>query len=159
LKGTPCRVVQTSKRSEKWSILPAIRINGYLDYDIFQDNINTNRFTFFIRQLLRKINKYPGPRLILIINNFGTHLPEDLKEMCEKAEVDLMYLTPYSPDLSPIKESFNGLKQWMRRNRALSLYFEGIFKGFFHLVIKLAITPEDVRGYFRSTRISITKED
>jgi hypothetical protein len=47
----------------------------------------------------------------------------------------------------------------MRRNRALSTSFKGIFKGFFHLVIKLAVTPEDAKGYFRSARISITKED
>jgi hypothetical protein len=96
---------------------------------------------------------------MLVMDNFGTHLPEDLKEMCEEAEVDLVYLAPYSPDLSPIKESFNKLKQWMRRNKALSLCFKGMFEGFFHLAIKLAITPKDARGYFRSTGISVTEED
>src|SRR2546430_6125763 len=35
-------------------------------------------------------------------------LPEDVAQMCEEAEVDLVYLLPYSPDLSPIEESFNG---------------------------------------------------
>ena len=103
LKGTPCSVRQSGKRSGRWSILPAIGINGYLDYDIFQGSINTDRFTFFIRQLLRKMNPRPGPRLMLIMDNFPTHLPEDLAEMCEEAEVDLVYLPPYSPDLSPIK--------------------------------------------------------
>jgi putative transposase len=47
---------------------------------------------------------------MLIMDNFGTHLSKDLKEMCEEIKVDLMYLAPYSPDLSPIKESFNRLK-------------------------------------------------
>jgi hypothetical protein len=47
----------------------------------------------------------------------------------------------------------------MRRNRALSSSFEGIFKGFFHLIIKLIVTAEDARGYFRSTKISVTKKD
>jgi hypothetical protein len=70
-----------------------------------------------------------------------------------------MYLPPYSPDLSPIEESFNRLKQWMRRNRALSASFEGMFEGFFHLAVKLAATPENARGYFRSARISVTEED
>jgi transposase len=111
LKGTPYRVVQTSKRSERWSILPAIKTNGYLDYDIFQGSINTDRFIFFIRQLLRKINKRPRPRLILIIDNFGIYLLEDLKEIYNEVEVDLVYLALYLLDLSPIKELFNGLKQ------------------------------------------------
>jgi hypothetical protein len=57
------------------------------------------------------------------------------------------------------KESFNGLKAWMRRNRALSAAFEGMFEGFFHLAVKMAVTPEDARGYFRSAGISVTDED
>jgi hypothetical protein len=79
--------------------------------------------------------------------------------MYDEAEVDLIYLPPYSPDLSLIKESFNGLKQWMRRNKALSTSFEEIFKGFFHLIIKLAVTAENVKGYFRNAGISVTKEN
>jgi transposase len=120
LKGTPCRVRQSGKRSERWSILPAIGINGYLDYDIFQ-------------KMLRRCVKKRGLTLCTY------HL--------------------ISPDLSPIEESFNGLKQWMRRNRALSQSFEGMFEGFFHLAVKLAVTSEDARGYFRSAGISVTEED
>jgi hypothetical protein len=47
----------------------------------------------------------------------------------------------------------------MRRNRALSSSFKGIFKGFFHLAVKLAVTTEDTRGYFQFTGISVTEED
>jgi hypothetical protein len=47
----------------------------------------------------------------------------------------------------------------MRRNRALSLCFKRMFERFFHLIIKLAITSEDTRGYFRFTKISVIKED
>jgi transposase len=52
---------------------------------------------------------------MLEMDNVRPHLPEDVAQMCEEAEVDPIYLPPYSPDLSPI-ESFNRLKQWMRRN-------------------------------------------
>ena len=34
LKGLPCRVRMSSKRLTRWSILPAIGINGYIDYEI-----------------------------------------------------------------------------------------------------------------------------
>jgi hypothetical protein len=47
----------------------------------------------------------------------------------------------------------------MRRNRALSSSFKGMFEGFFYLIIKLAVTAEDTKGYFRSTKISVTEED
>jgi transposase len=68
---------------------------------------------------------------MLIMDNVRPHLAEDVAQMYEEAEVDLIYLPPYSLDLSPIEESFNRLKQWMRRNRALSQSFEGMFEGFF----------------------------
>jgi transposase len=48
---------------------------------------------------------------MLIMDNVRPYLPEDIPQMCEEAEVDLIYLPPYSLDLSPIEESFNGLKQ------------------------------------------------
>jgi hypothetical protein len=47
----------------------------------------------------------------------------------------------------------------MRRNRALSQNFEGMFKGFFHLAVKLAVISKDAREYFRSAEISVTEED
>jgi hypothetical protein len=43
----------------------------------------------------------------------------------------------------------------MRRNRALNTSFKGIFKKFFHLVVKLAVTPKNTKNYFRFTRIII----
>lgn len=56
------------------------------------------------------MNPRPGPRSMLIMDNVCLHLPEDIAQMCEEAEVDLIYLPPYSLDLSPIEESFNRLK-------------------------------------------------
>jgi transposase len=96
---------------------------------------------------------------MLVMDNVRPHLPEDVAQMCEEAEVDLIYLPLYSPDLSPIEESFNRLKQWMRRNRALSQSFKEMFEGFFHLAVKLAVISKDAKGYFRSAGISVTEED
>jgi transposase len=80
------------------------------------------------------MNPRPGPRLMLIMDNVHTHLPEDVMQMCEETEVNLMYLPSYSLDVSPIEESF-------------------------HLAVKLAVISEDARGYFRSAGISVTEED
>jgi transposase len=56
------------------------------------------------------MNPRLGPRLMLVIDNVRSYLPEDVAQMCEEAEVDLIYLPPYLPDLSLIEESFNELK-------------------------------------------------
>jgi transposase len=47
---------------------------------------------------------------MLIMDNFLIYLLEDLAQMCEETKINLIYLPPYSPDLSPIEESFNRLK-------------------------------------------------
>ena len=36
--------------------------------------------------------------------------------MCSEAEVKLVFLPPYSPDLNPIEEFFAELKAFIRRN-------------------------------------------
>ena len=48
LKGLPCRVRLPGKRSTRWSILPAMGINGYIDYEIIQGGFNTEKFNYFI---------------------------------------------------------------------------------------------------------------
>ena len=62
------------------------------------------------------MNSFPGPRLVLVLDNVNSHLSEDLATMCEEAGVRLEYLPPYSPDYNPIEESFSALKAWMRWN-------------------------------------------
>ena len=128
----------SSKRSTRWSILPAIGINRYIDYEIIQGKVNINKFNIFIRLLLRKMNPFPGPRLVLVLDNINSHLSKDLGTMCEEAGVRLEYLPPYSSDYNPIKESFSALKAWMRRNRELVPVFEPFFKGYIHLAVQMA---------------------
>ena len=73
----------------------------------------------FVRRLLRKMNRAPGPRSVLILDNARIHHAPELKPMCEEVGVELAYLPRYSPDYNPIEESFSALKAWMRRNREL----------------------------------------
>jgi DDE superfamily endonuclease len=72
-RGVPCRVTMPNGRSRRWSILPAIGINGYLDYEIYHGSFNSERFNNFIRRLLSKMNPYPGPRSVLIMDNCSAH--------------------------------------------------------------------------------------
>jgi hypothetical protein len=49
LKGLPCRLRMPGKRSTRWSILPAMGINGYIDYRIIVGGFNAEKFNLFIR--------------------------------------------------------------------------------------------------------------
>src|SRR2546430_17318539 len=100
----------SGKRLTRWSILPAIGINEYIDYEIIQGGFNTDKFNIFIRLLLRKMNLFPGPRSVLVLDNVNSHLSEDLATMCEEAGVGLEYLPSYLLDYNLIEESFSALK-------------------------------------------------
>src|SRR6266480_5530613 len=106
LKGLLCRVRQSGKRSTRWSILPAIGINGYIDYEIIQGSFNAEKFNFFIRLFLRKMNLFSRLRSVLVLDNVNSHLSEDLATICEETGVYLEYLPPYLFDYNLIEDSF-----------------------------------------------------
>jgi len=134
-RGVAYRMTQSvAQRSQSWSILPAIGINGYLEYEIYQGSFDTERFNQFIERLLQKMTPFPGPRSVLVMDNCRTHHSQTLEDMCEKAGVILEYLPAYSPDLSPIEESFSILKAWIRKNREFGRFWaqENEFGMFLH---------------------------
>jgi transposase len=104
------------------------------------------------------MNPFPGPRLVLILNNASCHRSQELKDICNKAGVVLKFLPFYSPDFNLIKESFLVLKAWVRKIRQLEEGFED-FSDFLKLAIKDFIKEKDARGYFRLARIRFISED
>lgn len=82
-RGTPYRVRSPGKRSTRWSILPAIGINGYLNFDIYHGSYNAERFNNFIQHLLTKMTPFPFPRpqSVLIMDNARIHVLVRLRKI------------------------------------------------------------------------------
>jgi transposase len=110
-------------------------INRYIDYKIIQGGFNIEKFNYFIRLLLRKMNRFPGLKLVLILDNTSSYRSKDLIIIYEEAGVRLEYLPLYLPNYNAIEESFSALKAWIRRNRELILTFEPFFEGYIYLVV------------------------
>ena len=157
-RGVPCRADQTA-RASRWSILPAIGINGYLEYEIFHGSFNAERFENFIKKLLVKMNPFPESRSVLVMDNVSTHHSPLVLHLCRQAGVILEYLPPYSPDLSPIEESFSVLKAWMRRNRELAAPFADCYDLFLHVAIAQCNFRHSARNLFRGCGIDVSDED
>jgi transposase len=49
------------------------------------------------------------------MDNASFHRGWKLKELCDAAGVELLFLPPYSPDLNPIEEHFGEVKSLLRR--------------------------------------------
>ena len=134
-------------------------MNRYLDFQIIYSTFTTEIFNLFIRQLLRKMTPYPSPRSVLVIDNAKIYLSEELEIIYREAGVVLEYLPPYSPDFNVIEELFLSLKAQIRRNRALLAEFDLFFEGFIYLAVQMTCNSEKAKGYFKSVRVTVEKDD
>jgi transposase len=60
--------------------------------------------------VLLNCTPYPGPQLIIILDNASIHKLVYFQELCEHSGVILEFLPPYSPDFNPIEAIFKDLK-------------------------------------------------
>jgi len=131
-------------------------VEGYIAWEIYHGGYNAERFNAFIRtKLLPRMNPFPGPRSVLIMDNASAHKSAELVVMCEEAGVHLEFLPAYSPDFNPIEESFAVLKAWIRRNRELVEAFDDDFQSFLELAVEEFMVGKDARGYFRSAGVGV----
>lgn len=114
--GVSCAALQGTKRSERWSILPAMTVDGYLNDAtlVYQGSINRDLFCEWLEsKVLPKLRPHYH---ILVMDNCSIHHGEEVRELCEINGFEIEYLPPYSPDLNPIEFTFNTLKIWIKRH-------------------------------------------
>ena len=84
-------------------IIAPMTYNGTTDSVLFE--------CWFEKMLLKSIPKYS----IIILDNAAFHRKSKLYELAEKAECEVLFLPPYSPDLNPIENFWAWLKQRLRK--------------------------------------------
>jgi len=81
---------------------------------------------------------------VVVMDNLSAHKGERVRELVESAGCELLYLPPYSPDLSPIEEAFSKVKGLLRKAEARSrkALVEAMGKALD------AVTARDARHFF-----------
>ena len=146
------------KRSKRWSILPALTIDGYLDWIIYHGSINTASYIDFVRT---KVFPHCFPfasgreRSVLIMDNARIHHNKELLRLCEEAGVLVEYLPPYSPDFNPVEITFSILKAWIKRHLELAAAHaeSQSFGDFLQLAVESQEGAYNTRNLFRKARI------
>ena len=95
----------------------------------------------FVEQILVPTLK-PGD--IVVMDNLRVHQVVCIREAIEAAGAQVLYLPPYSPDLSPIEECWSKLKAHLRTLGARTR--EALDEALTQAVT--AITAEDAQGWF-----------
>ena len=108
-------------------------VDGATDTDVFRT---------YVRQVL-------GPTLtpgdIVVMDNLGAHKAVGVQQALARRGARLLYLPPYSPDLSPIEPCWSKVKTVLRKAKArtreaLDMAITGALA---------TITDADAQGWFR----------
>ncbi|CAK5279006.1 unnamed protein product, partial [Mycena citricolor] len=104
-------------RGERYSILAAMSVDGYVGTQIVSGSVDGDEFfDFIVEDILPQMNCFPADRSVLMLDNCAIHKSILLREIVEAQGTMLIFLPPYSPDFNPIEESFSAVKSWIRRH-------------------------------------------
>jgi transposase len=112
--GQSVTLSYSMKRSERWSLLPAMTVNGYLAHRIFQGAITAELMEDFLREDV--LPHLDAGYHVLLMDNASIHRSPAIAQLCLESGIQLEYLPPYSPDYNPIEKTFKVLKSWMKRH-------------------------------------------
>jgi transposase len=143
--SNPCFISQYLDRSLRYSVLPALTINGYLvEPLICEGGVTAELFTDWFEA---KVIPQLAPDAIVILDNAKIHYGEVFKDLCAMHGVRVEYLPPYSPDYNPIEQSFNALKAWVKRHISeLSVFPD--FPSFMRYGIEQLSVEVEAKGWF-----------
>lgn len=123
------------------SLIAGLRLTGMDAPFVIEGPVNTAVFEAYVEHVL-------APSLhkddIVLLDNLSCHKSTTTRRLIEARGAHLIFLPPYSPDLSPIEQAFAKLKAVLRRLRAQTLdtLVEAIAQAL------ATISPLDALGFF-----------
>ncbi|KDQ61859.1 hypothetical protein JAAARDRAFT_123582 [Jaapia argillacea MUCL 33604] len=130
-----CVVVFFPDVSCRFSLLPALSLNGILFAEVLDRSFTGATFLNFIDGVLNQMNPWPQKNSVLVMDNASIH------------------------HLNPIEEAFSSIKAWIRANRdyvqnelsnhptanPYCMLYEAIY----------TVTAEKTRGWFKHSHYNV----
>ena len=101
----------------KFFLLPALSHDGIIHLEVVENTITRDNFLRFVRGLLPRMNKWPLPNSVLVIDNAAVHKVPGIRELIEEHGARLLFLPSYSPDFNPIELAFPTIFAWLCKNQ------------------------------------------
>lgn len=102
-------------RGQNISLIGALSCDGLIATMSIPGSVNTDVFITYIREIL-------APQLwsgaIVVMDNLSVHQAQLIRDVIESVGARLVFLPPYSPDLSPIELCWSKLKECLRTAKA-----------------------------------------
>jgi transposase len=111
-RGDRVRGEKPQKRGRNVSLVTAISLTEVVASRNIYGSVDGLTFeAFVVRDLVPKL--WEGA--CVIMDNAKIHLGETIREEIEKVGASLVYLSPYSPDFSPIENFWSKVKNQIRK--------------------------------------------
>jgi transposase len=128
-------------RGKNTTLIASLSLNGMGAAMIIEGAANATAFEISVEEFLAP-SLSPGQ--IVVMENLQAHKGERVRQAIEAKQCRLLFLPGYSPDFSPIEETFSKLKGYLRRAgaRTREALQEAICQAL------LTITAQDAQGWF-----------
>ena len=93
------------------TILSSVRLDGEAAFTTFQRGTTGDKFLTYLKDVLIP-TLHPGD--IVVMDNLRTHHIQAVGELLHGAGAEVLYLSPYSPDLNPIEKLWSKVKAILR---------------------------------------------
>lgn len=100
---------------KRLTLLAAITVSGVLCGSTIDASTDGDVFRTFVSSVLVPSLR---PGMVVVMDNLSSHKVAGVREAIEAAGCRLVYLPPYSPDLSPIEPIWAKVKQALRTRGA-----------------------------------------
>lgn len=141
LKGQRARGEKPQKRGRNISLISALSWAKILASKNIYGSVDGVTFEgFIIRELVPKLWK----GACVIMDNAKIHLGEMVREAIEKTGAKLVYLSPYSPEFSPVENFWSKVKAILRKLEART--YQNLIDGITEAMLQ--VTQQDIRNWF-----------
>lgn len=129
-------------RGHRYTLMSAIGVESVKAAVYGEWSANGEIFSGFISQCLLP-NLRQGD--VVIMDNVSFHKVKGIQQMIESVGASLLYLPPYSPDLSPIENMWSKIKTYLRKYAPRTPRdFKKVIKKAFE-----SVTQKDLKAWFK----------
>ena len=150
------RVIRFVKRSKRFNLLFVYIKDDIFIYHIVQSDFNQILFEWFLKQkILSRCNPFPESRSILIMNNASIHHHRDVRSLCAKHDVRVLYFSFYFSDFNFIEKFFSMFKAHLKRYYNDVFVNESQFETVFRQAIEACSNSKTTKNHFSHANITI----
>ncbi|MDZ8086411.1 MAG: IS630 family transposase [Nostoc sp. DedQUE12b] len=129
-------------RGQNISFIGALSLDGLIATMSISGSVNTDVFVTYVREIL-------APQLwvgaIVVMDNLSVHTAAVIRDSIEAVGARLVFLPPYSPDLSPIELCWSKLKHCLR---AAKVTTHETLNQLLTQIVNEQISSDDAWGWF-----------